>query len=100
MPAIKPHSYADQDSLPANLALLEPLLRGRTPSLSKTRVDIMPDWLLAQFFDPESQRSRLLVHDCQQKEIQGIRAMRSMANSFHFIFHFIIFKHVKSFSII
>ena len=26
MPAIKPHSFADQDSLPANLALLEPLL--------------------------------------------------------------------------
>ena len=80
MPAIKPHSYADQDSLPAKLALFEPLLQGCTASLSKTHVDIMPDWLQAKFFDPESQRSRLLVHDCKQKEIQDIQAMRSMAN--------------------
>ena len=80
MPAIKPHSYADQDSLPANLAVLESLLQRCTSSLSKTHVDIMPDWVQAKFFDPESQRSRLLVHDCKQREIQDIQAMRTMAN--------------------
>ena len=46
MPAIKPHSYADQDSLPANLALLEPLLLGYTPSFSKTYVDIISSKVL------------------------------------------------------
>ena len=44
--------------------------------LSKTYVNDMPDWLETKFFDPESQRHRLLVHNYQQQEM---REMRSMA---------------------
>ncbi|CAB4025518.1 Hypothetical predicted protein [Paramuricea clavata] len=34
----------------------------------------MPDWVLAKYFDPESERQQLL-RDCQQIKIQSMRSM-------------------------
>ena len=36
---------------------------------------VMPHWLQAKFFDPESQRYRPLAHDYQQHEILTMRSM-------------------------
>ena len=35
----------------------------------------MPDWVLAQYFDPKAERQQLLVHDYQQTEIQQMKSM-------------------------
>ena len=53
----------DEDALPANSALLQDLLRKSLSRISKSYVNVMPDWLQATFFDPKSQRSRLLDHE-------------------------------------
>ena len=37
----------------------------------------MPDWLQATFFDPESQRIRLLAHDYQKDDILKMRSMEN-----------------------
>ena len=58
---------------PANMTLLEPLLNENAPLLSKTYVEAMPYWLQAKFFDPESERNRLLIHDYQKQEIQDMK---------------------------
>ena len=63
------------DPVPANIELLGPLLSNKMKQLSKTYVNDMPDWLETKFFDPESQRHRLLVHNYQQQEIREIRSM-------------------------
>ena len=43
--------------------------------LSKTYAEVMPDWVVAKYFDPEVERQRLLVHDYQQTENQQMRCM-------------------------
>ena len=63
------------DPVPANKDLLMPLLSSKMKQLSKTYVSEMRDWLQAKFFDPKSQRHRLLVHDYQQQEIKELRSM-------------------------
>ena len=63
------------DPVPANIALLKSLLSNKMKQLSKTYVSDMPDWLDSEFFDPESQRHRLLVHDYQQQEMRELRSM-------------------------
>ena len=35
----------------------------------------MPDWIVANYFDPQAERQRLLIHDYQQTEIQPMRSM-------------------------
>ena len=42
---------------------------------TKTFAESMPDWVVAKYFDPEYERQRLLVHDCQQTEVEQIRRM-------------------------
>ena len=37
----------------------------------------MPDWLQATFFDPESERYRLLAHDYQQHDIVKMRSIEN-----------------------
>ena len=63
------------DPIPANTDALKDLLSSKMKVLSKTYVNEMPDWLQTLFFDPESQRHRLLVHDYQQQEIRQLRSM-------------------------
>ena len=67
----------DQYPLPANSALLQNLLTKSLSSISKSYVNVMPDWLQAKFFDPESQRSRLLEHDYQKHDIMKMRSMEN-----------------------
>ena len=59
----------DQDPKPANIELLYDLIERNSSKLSKSYVEVMPDWPQAKFFDPESTRYRLLTHDYQQHEI-------------------------------
>jgi hypothetical protein len=35
----------------------------------------MPDWVVAKYFSPESERQRLVVHDYQQTELEEMRCM-------------------------
>ena len=44
-------------------------------SLSKTYAENMPSWALSKYFDPETERQRLHIHDYQQTENQHIRCM-------------------------
>ena len=65
----------DQAPEPAINGLLSNLIDKNLSKLAKSYVEVMPDWLQAKFFDPESQRYRLLAHDYQQHEILTMRSM-------------------------
>ena len=67
----------DQDPKPANNDLLSSLIDKKLTKLAKSYVEVMPDWLQAKFFDPESERYRLLAHDYQQHEILKMRSMEN-----------------------
>ncbi len=58
-----------QDKKPSNNALLQNLLQPNISTISKSYNQVILDWLQCKFFDPESQRSRLLVHDYQKDDI-------------------------------
>ena len=65
----------DQDPQPANKGLLSDLIERNSRKLARSYVEVMPDWLQAKVFDPESQRFRLLTHDYQHHEILKMRSM-------------------------
>ena len=64
----------DEDQNQANTFHLQDLLLKSISSISKSYVNAMPDWLQAQFFDLDSQRSRLLAH-VYQDDIMNLRSM-------------------------
>lgn len=64
------------DIIPANPAKLKEVLTKSLPALSKTYAEQMPDWITAKYFNPESERRRLLIHDYQHSEIQDMRSMK------------------------
>ena len=43
--------------------------------ISKTYSENMPDWVVAKYFSPESERHRLAVNDYQQTELNEMRCM-------------------------
>ena len=47
------------------------------PSLSSTLASVMPRWIRAVFFDPETERSRIEVNDYQSQQT-GAKEMRKM----------------------
>ena len=59
--------------------LLLALLKEKMPFLSTSFAEYMPDWIRKRFFNPESERNRLALHDYQ--EYEKIRLMRSMENT-------------------
>lgn len=65
------------DPKPVNTDLIKRLLANKMSLLSKTYVDTMPDWLQTKFYDPESERHRLLIHDYQQLEARELRSMKN-----------------------
>ena len=65
----------DQAPEPANNSLLSNLIDMNLSKLTKSYVEVMLDWLQAMFFDPGSQRYRLLAHDYQQHDIFTMRSM-------------------------
>ena len=60
---------------PVTIPELKLLISSNVDNLSKTYAEIMPDWVVAKYFDPEEERQRLLVHDYQQTENQQMRSM-------------------------
>ncbi|XP_065051273.1 uncharacterized protein LOC135680946 [Rhopilema esculentum] len=51
--------------------LLLALLKEKMPFLSMSFAEYMPDWIWKRFFDPESERNRLALHDYQEYEKIG-----------------------------
>ena len=79
-PGVEAISHATipvNDSKPANLESLSSVLDENIDLLSKSYVSVMPDWMRAKFFDPESERHRLLIHDYQQQEMKQLRSMEN-----------------------
>ena len=62
---------------PVTIPELKAFLSSNMDNLSKTYAEIMPDWVVAKYFDPEEERQRLLVHDYQQTENQQMRCMHN-----------------------
>ena len=60
---------------PVTIPELKIFMARNMDNLSKTYAEIMPDWIVAKYFDPEAERQRLLVHDYQQTENQQMRCM-------------------------
>ena len=72
-------SNHEADLLPNNsveISNVEGLVTCSMSNLSKTYAEIMPDWVVAKYFDPEAERHRLLVHDYQETEIQQMRCIK------------------------
>eukprot|EP00794_Sanderia_malayensis_P002757 gene2757-3187_t len=63
------------DASIANLVGLHSVLDKNIELLSKSYVNVMPDWMRAKFFDPESEKHRLMIHDYQQQEMMQLRSM-------------------------
>jgi hypothetical protein len=64
-----------QPESPVEILDVKSFISSNMSILSKSYAETMPDWVLAAYFDPESERQRLLVHDYQQTEIQQMRSM-------------------------
>ena len=60
---------------PVTIPELKAFISSNMDYFSKTYAEIMPDWVVAKYFDPEAERQRLLVHDYQQTENQKMRCM-------------------------
>ena len=52
----------------------------RMPLLCSRYAENMPDWVVAKYFDPASERQRLVIHGYQQTEIQTQRYWKSFRN--------------------
>ena len=59
-----------------NIQLITAKLAEQMPLLGETFVDVMHNWIKVQFFDPETERHRLFIHDYQEQE--PIRKMGTM----------------------
>ena len=73
--AISHATFPVNDIKPANFENLKSVLDNNIDFLSKSYVGVMPDWMKAEFFDPESDRYRLFIHDYQK-----MTQLRSMDN--------------------
>ena len=70
------HKANANDRIPVDAAKINEVLTKSMPALSKTYTGQMPDWITAKYFNPESGRRRLLIHDYQHSEIQEMRSMK------------------------
>eukprot|EP00112_Aurelia_sp_Birch-Aquarium-sp1_P009532 Seg2086.2 transcript_id=Seg2086.2/GoldUCD/mRNA.D3Y31 product="Pancreatic secretory granule membrane major glycoprotein GP2" protein_id=Seg2086.2/GoldUCD/D3Y31 len=61
---------------PADLDNLKKVLKKSMKYLSMSFVHVMPDWATAKYFDQETTRQRLLIHDYQHEEIREMRSMK------------------------
>eukprot|EP00112_Aurelia_sp_Birch-Aquarium-sp1_P025550 Seg855.2 transcript_id=Seg855.2/GoldUCD/mRNA.D3Y31 product="hypothetical protein" protein_id=Seg855.2/GoldUCD/D3Y31 len=60
---------------PVEITVIKNILAEGIPILSKSYAQVMPDWMVSKYFDPEAQRNRLVVHDYQQTEVRTMRCM-------------------------
>ena len=68
--------YRLHDPQGVNINALSSLLSSELPALGQTFSSIMPEWLTKQFFNPESERTRLSEHQyCEDNSIRTLRRM-------------------------
>ena len=60
---------------PADASLLKHMVAENMSCLSKSYAQDVPDCVTAKYFDPATERRRLLVHDYQQTELKQMRSM-------------------------
>jgi hypothetical protein len=60
---------------PVEIPSMKFFIKNNIHNVSKTYAESMPDWVVAKYFNPESERQRLLVHDYQQTEVREMRRM-------------------------
>ena len=60
---------------PVQIEEVQSVIGQRMPLLCSRYAENMPDWVVAKYFDPASERQRLVIHDYQQTEIQKMRCM-------------------------
>ena len=60
---------------PVDISSMKTFLSNNLHKISKTYSENMPDWVVAKDFSPESERQRLVTHDYQQTELEGMRCM-------------------------
>ena len=64
--------------LPANPveeSLMKKIIVEHMSTCSQTYASTMPDWAVAQYFDPEAEKQRVAIHDYQQTELREMRCM-------------------------
>ena len=67
-----------QPLLPANPveeSLMKKIIVEHMSTCSQTYASTMPDWAVAQYFDPEVEKQRVAIHDYQQTELREMRCM-------------------------
>ena len=78
-PNIKAVRIEAQQSLlsdfPVQIGTLKQIVSENISMMSKTFAQVMPDWIVAEYFDPQALRHRLAVHDYRQTEIYQMRRM-------------------------
>ena len=62
-------------NVPVEIDSMKVFISNSMHKATKTFAESMPDWVVAKYFDPEYERQRLVVHDCQQTEVEQIRRM-------------------------
>ncbi|CAB4017215.1 Hypothetical predicted protein, partial [Paramuricea clavata] len=60
---------------PVEIPSMKCFITNNMHNVSKTYAEYIPDWVVAKYFNPESERQRLLVHDYQQTEVKEMRRM-------------------------
>eukprot|EP00112_Aurelia_sp_Birch-Aquarium-sp1_P011254 Seg2367.2 transcript_id=Seg2367.2/GoldUCD/mRNA.D3Y31 product="NIF3-like protein 1" protein_id=Seg2367.2/GoldUCD/D3Y31 len=60
---------------PVQIEEVQSVIGQKMPLLCSRYAENMPDWIVAKYFDPASERQRLVIHDYQQTEIQKMRFM-------------------------
>jgi TFIIF-interacting CTD phosphatase-like protein len=60
---------------PVEIPSMKFFITNNMHNVSKTYAESMPDWVVAKYFNPESECQRLLVHDYQQTEVEEMRRM-------------------------
>ena len=61
-----------------DVSILKEFAANRMSSIADTYASVMPPWIRAAFFDPETERHRVSIHDYQEQ--QSVRSMRKMVN--------------------
>ena len=67
-----------QPLLPANPveeSLMKKIIVEHMSTCSQTYASNMPDWAVAQYFDPEVEKQRVAIHDYQQTELREMRCI-------------------------
>ena len=62
---------------PVEISNVEIIIACSMPKLSNTYTQTMPDWVVPKYFDPVTERHKLLTLDYQKTEIQQIRCMQN-----------------------